>query len=306
MPTSFNFDRFQSTLMPRTQPSILPVMPTLDPLQVARFEEARQALTISELARESEPVAGGRMNFEAPGSWASRAVNLGIGHDVKVSEVDRIIEFYESRGCEPTVELCSFVEESLLDALQERAFTLHRFGTLLARRLDPGEDPRAMLPGALPQGPPSGVSIRLADPKDEADVDAAVRLSIEGFVPRGTTPADDFIQLMRRAVQHPRSTILFGERDSGDVIAMAGLEEAEHTVALFGAVVTSGWRRRGMQTWLLAERLHHAATMGKQYATIESRPGMNTERNAFKLGFHVAYVRTSLRRAGEGLVPSKE
>ncbi|MEO1130897.1 MAG: GNAT family N-acetyltransferase, partial [Planctomycetota bacterium] len=249
-------------------------MPTLDPLQVARFEEARQALTISELARESEPVAGGRMSFEAPGSWASRGVNLGIGHNVELSEVDRIIDFYTSRGCEPTVELCSFVDESLLDALQERAFTLHRFGTLLARPLDPAEDPRALLPSALPQGPPATIRIRQADPENEADVDAAVRLSVEGFVPPETTPPDDFIQLMRRAVQHPRSTILFGERDDGDIIAMAGLEEAEHTVALFGAVVTSGWRRRGMQTWLLAERLHRAASMGKQYATIESRPGM--------------------------------
>ena len=90
-----------------------------DPFSIARLEEARQAASTAasvELALRSdpkcshycvEPCADGSMCFAGFGSWWNQACGLGLHGEVSGQDIDRMIDFYVSRGVEPKIEVAS-------------------------------------------------------------------------------------------------------------------------------------------------------------------------------------------------------
>ena len=63
-------------------------------------------------------------------------------------------------------------------------------------------------------------------------------------------------------------------------------------VALFGGAATvPELRRRGMQAVLLCERMRYAAEHGCDLAMMVAEAGSNSQRNAERKGFRVAYTR---------------
>ena len=82
-------------------------------------------------------------------------------------------------------------------------------------------------------------------------------------------------------------------------------------VALFGgaATVPEVRRRRGLQAALLNERMRYAAEHGCDLAMMVAEAGSNSQRNAERKGFRVAYTRlkwklcASLRAALHSLLP---
>jgi GNAT superfamily N-acetyltransferase len=75
-------------------------------------------------------------------------------------------------------------------------------------------------------------------------------------------------------------------------------------MSLFGTSVLPAFRRRGIQQALIAARLGRALSLRADLASITSHPGIPTERNAARLGFQLAFVRSVLVKRGPGLVPS--
>jgi GNAT superfamily N-acetyltransferase len=67
-------------------------------------------------------------------------------------------------------------------------------------------------------------------------------------------------------------------------------------VALFaGAATVPEMRRRGLQTALLAERLRYARLQGCDLAMMVAETGSNSQRNAERQGFRIAYTRFKWR-----------
>jgi GNAT superfamily N-acetyltransferase len=67
-------------------------------------------------------------------------------------------------------------------------------------------------------------------------------------------------------------------------------------VALFaGAATVPELRRRGLQGALLAERMRHAAGAGCDLAMMVTEAGSESQRNAERKGFRVAYTRMKWR-----------
>jgi GNAT superfamily N-acetyltransferase len=64
-------------------------------------------------------------------------------------------------------------------------------------------------------------------------------------------------------------------------------------VALFGGSSTvPELRRRGLQTALLEERMRYAYDQGCDLAMMVALPGSESQRNAERKGFQIAYTRT--------------
>jgi len=64
-------------------------------------------------------------------------------------------------------------------------------------------------------------------------------------------------------------------------------------VALFGGSATvPELRRRGLQSALLRERMRYAFAQGCDLAMMAALPGSNSQRNAERAGFRIAYTRT--------------
>ena len=64
--------------------------------------------------------------------------------------------------------------------------------------------------------------------------------------------------------------------------------------ALFTTSTRSSFRKRGLQTALLDWRLRFAKENGARIATIETDPGSDSQRNAERFGFRLAYVTVEL------------
>jgi GNAT superfamily N-acetyltransferase len=67
-------------------------------------------------------------------------------------------------------------------------------------------------------------------------------------------------------------------------------------VALFaGSTTIPELRRRGLQTALLHERMRYAFDHGCDLAMMAALPGSDSQRNAERKGFQIAYTRTKWR-----------
>jgi len=265
----------------------------------ARRLEAIQAEVVRGLAAESEPVAGGWMAANGPGSYLNKTAGLGFDAEPSDDDVARIERFFVSRGIEPRVELTSFAPVAFLRGLAERGFVLQEFENTLVLPLTGIGDPRAL----LPRGWPEGVRIERVDPRDDPQVDTFVRTSGSGFIPEGEALPDEFLRTGIRAARTPEHDSFVAYAD-GQVAGAGGCGTRGAVTSLFGTSVLQPFRRRGIQQALIAVRLERALALGSDLADITSHPGIPTERNAARLGFRLAYVRAVLVKRGPGLIPS--
>lgn len=274
-------------------------MPHLTPHAIAIQEEARQARCVADLAAVAEPVGGGWMCFERKGAWCNQAAGMGLDGPVSGEELDRLVEFYVSREVEPRLELCPFAHESLVRGLAERGFVLREFENVLARELSADEDLRA----TLHHGWPPGLELELLDPTDSERVEIFVEVATCGFGTDGGLVPETFIEITRRMTSHS-GIYSFLALVNGVPAGGGQLGVSEAAGSLFGTSVVPEFRRRGVQAALIARRLEHARDAGCRLVTIGSRPGIATERNAARLGFHLAYTKVVMAMPGEGLTAS--
>lgn len=288
-------------LLPRTSGlSYSPPMPELLELaEVARAEEARVAMGVSEIADVAVPFAGGWMCRAAPGSWANGVFGAGLSTEVSESEVRALIDFFTVAGIEPRVELCPLAHRSFTDALAKAGFALRCFENVFFRPINPDE--RITPPFAAP----AALKIQVVDPLDEQDVERFAQASLGPFIPEGKEITQGMLDTTRRVARHPRCTCLMAELD-GRIVSTGALEVSGHVAALFALSVLKDYRRRGIQQAMMAWRLNEAARRGARFATIGARPGIGTERNARRMGFQVAYTKAILIRPGANLTPVVE
>ena len=262
-----------------------------DAAEIARLEESRQSRGVASVADLAEPIAGGFMCFAGPGSWANQAMGLGMSGPVADADIDRLIDFYASRGVEPRIELCPHADPSLVRGLADRSFVIREFKNVLVRDLS--------LP--LP-AMPDGIRVTRVDPTDERQIARYSQIRAEGF---GETNAPTAARLDRRSLAGGRVAGWLASIDGEDHAIASGAVAIDPPVAgLFGMTTLPPFRRRGCQRAMMIARLRAAADAGCRFATIHSEPHIGTGRNALRLGFTVVYTKVTLVRPGEGLLPS--
>jgi ribosomal protein S18 acetylase RimI-like enzyme len=265
----------------------------------ARRLEAIQAEVVRTLTAESEPVAGGWMAANGPGSYFNKTAGLGFDGEPSDEDVVRIERFFSSRGIEPRVELTPFAPIGFLRRLAEHGFVLQEFENTLVLPLQGLGDPRALLPG----GWPPGLRVERIDPRNASQVEFFVKTSASGFIPDGSAVPEQFLRDGTRAATAPEHDS-FIAHIGNEVAGAAGSGTRHGVTSLFGASVLPRFRRRGIQQALMVVRLERALGLGSDLVDITSHPGIPTERNAGRLGFQLAYVRAVLVKRAAGLVPS--
>ncbi|HAX41246.1 MAG TPA: hypothetical protein DCY80_01655 [Solibacterales bacterium] len=109
----------------------------------------------------------------------------------------------------------------------------------------------------------------------------------------------DFVREMGAILAAREQTVCFlGEVDG--VPGAAGALSLHEGIALFaGAATVPEMRRRGLQGALLEARMQYAADQGCDLAMMVAEAGSNSQRNAERLGFRIAYTRTKWRLSKE-------
>jgi hypothetical protein len=258
-----------------------------------RFERA-QAEAMVELARDASPVAGGWMTYGGAGAFVNKACGLGLVGAVEEDTARAISAFFTARGVTPQVEVCPCVHPSLLLALGRAAFQLKEFENVLFLELDRPEASRPALSSW-----PEGLLVERVDAKNPRAVQEYVALSSSGFVQEGAPLSEGFLASSLKAPQLPGYEAYVARLD-GQPAGASGCASRRGLTTLFGTSVLPAFRRRGIQQALFAVRLERARALGSTLAAVVSHPGMDTERNAVRLGFRMAYTRAVLVQPATG------
>lgn len=260
------------------------------PHEIAKLEEARIALAISELAGAYLEVGGGFACYGgSPDSWLNLVVGVAMSGAVTEEELDEIVGFYDERGVDPKIEVCPFADLSLPRGMGARGFYLTEFETVLCRPL-----------AGAPRSPlPADVVLEQIDPGDPTQLETFLSVHLACFAPDGGAKAAAMAEAARRMANHPRTTIWLVRVD-GAVAGAGGLETLDTLATLIAGGILEPFRRRGLQSALIDHRCRVARESGCTLATIGSNPDSSTGRNALRAGFVTAYTKSILTREPQG------
>ncbi len=237
-----------------------------------------------EINAAAQPIGGGHMIFAGVGSLIGRAVGLGFDGPASPADLDRLEEFYRSRGAPAQIDVCPLTDSGLMEMVKEHGYGLLELNNVLYRRLA-GEE----LIGPAPEG----ARIR-AGRREEAETFCGILQ--RSFFPQGDAP-NDFAAMVAPLFQMEGALTFVAEVEGKTVACGAGLVIPERkVVALFGAGTLAEFRGRGLQTTLLRLRMQVAAQAGCDVAVIVTQGGATSQRNAERLGFRVAYSKATLIR----------
>ncbi|MHC9290966.1 GNAT family N-acetyltransferase [Mycobacterium sp. LTG2003] len=233
------------------------------------------------------PVAGGFACFADAGSPMNKVVGLGfdgVPDEAVLGEIERALA---GRGAATQVELSNLADPEVGGLLTGRGYRLAGFENVLGRPV-----------GAEDLPAPTGVEVRRA-----ADVAAWVDVVVDGFAhpdAEGVASHEEF----------PRDVIERAEIDMEKAGAAPYIAVIDGTVAgggavrftdgiaqLCGAATAPAYRRRGVQTALLAARLADAAAAGCDIAVVTTAPGSKSQQNVQRRGFQLLYTRAILVKA---------
>lgn len=244
---------------------------------IALRDARRMVQVMQEVGGPSGQALGhGWLVADSLGSWAEYAVGLGMHGPEPAGQVQKLVDYYVSRGRVPRLQVPQGADPSWLDSLTSMGFRAYDVDTVLVRALG----------GPLPQrkGP---ISFTRVDPQNPEHLRLWVQAQCDGFRPH-ETPSPGAIEIAERVAKSPRSICLLVFWEA-ELAASGGVEFYEQSGVLFGGATLPEFRKRGLQSALIERRLHIAKERGAQYALIGSEPDGPTQRNASRAGFEVSH-----------------
>lgn len=234
-----------------------------------------------EIGATSEDIAGGIAVYAGVDSPVTQALGVGLDGDVSEAELDRLENFFRSRGAATAIELCPFAGISLYEALAKREYRLVEVSNVQFRELVSADFP----------GPADDITVR---PATAAERDLFTETVARGFAEIAPlTPAllDTMASFFDSEGNHPFIAFVDGfAAGGGSVFRFDGV------AGMFGASTLPEFRGRGVQQALLGARLRWALENGCELAEGVTLPGNASHRNHERFGFRVAYTRTKLVR----------
>ena len=241
-----------------------------------QFAEARRRL-FPDCGSCRMECAGAEVVFDGVDSPVTQTFGLGIFEDLTDACLDTIERFFLDRGAHVDHEVSPLAGVAALSLLCARHYRPIEIGSVMVR---PVENP-----------PPSEIKVRVASP-EQAELWAEI--SARGWThdhPELTALGKQFGAV---AFAREHGPCFLAELDGQP--GAAGSLWIHDGVALFsGAATVPEMRRRGLQSALLQERMRYAFDHGCDLAMMVAEAGGESQRNAERKGFRIAYTRTKWR-----------
>lgn len=245
----------------------------------ADFVEARARL-FPESNAEWIEVGGAYAMFDGNQSPLTQSFGLGIFDEITLTHLQQLEDFFTERGAEVFHEVSPLAETSLMNLLNARGYQPCELTSVLFQEIN-----EEMIAG-LQVNPQIGT--RIIEP-DEANLWA--KTSSDGWTTELEGLADFMFQLGQISAQTKIGLPFIAEIEA-EPIATGMLFIAGDVALLAGASTVPDGRRKGAQLALLNARLRFAAEKGCKIAMMGATPGSQSQKNAEKKGFRIAYTRT--------------
>lgn len=233
-----------------------------------------------------EPIAGGIAVFTEPHSPLNKVAGAGFGCVPDEAAVAALARRYAERGCPVQFEVSTLADPILVGMLTRRGYVLVGFENVLGRWLD----------GAALETP-AGIDVTCGDVDHaswlEVVVDGFATPDDQGLPSHDSVPHDSIERVISDFVAAP-GVVRYLARLDGTPVGGASMRTAEGVAQLCGAATLPPFRRRGVQTALLARRLGDARAAGCDLAVITTQPGSKSQQNAHRQGFGLLYARAVL------------
>lgn len=224
-------------------------------------------------------VGGAYAMFDGVESPLTQTFGLGLFEETTEEHLDEIEAFFSKYDAPVFHEISPMADPSLLELLNKRGYRPVELTTVMYRTLD------TYSANAFTQN--SAISTRVISP-DEVDVWA--RTSADGWATENEGLADFMFSFGRVGAQCKGAFPYLCELN-GKPISTGALLIYDDICLLAGASTIPEGRNRGAQTALLSARLRHATENGCTLAMMAASPGSQSQRNAQKNGFEIAYTR---------------
>jgi GNAT superfamily N-acetyltransferase len=247
----------------------------------AQFADARKLLNPHSTSTRMDH-AGTTVVFDGVDSPITQTFGLGMYEELSPEALDEIEQFFLDRGAEVMHEVCPFAGTATLDLLCARGYQPIEISNVMYRAVEQNGE---ALTG--------NIRVRVVG-GDEARLWSSI--SARGWT-HEHPELEEFVRRMGEAcVIREQSPCMLAEIDGAP--GAAGALIVHEGVALFaGAATVPEFRRRGLQGALLHERMRYAAEHGCDLAMMVAEAGSNSQRNAERKGFRVAYTRLKWKLA---------
>ena len=241
-----------------------------------QYAEARRRL-FPDSGAEWIECAGAYAVFDGIESPVTQTFGLALFEELTPASLDVIEGFFLDRGAPVLHEVSPFAGVAALEMLCARNYRPIEISNVLCR------------PVERPTGEEhSDVSVRLIAP-EEAQLWRDI--SARGWSHEHPELGDFLLDLGAVSAARGDSLSFLAEHDGTP--GAAGVLCIHDGVALFGGSATvPELRRRGLQSALLHKRMGYAFDHGCDLAMIVVQPGSDSQRNAERKGFRIAYTRT--------------
>ncbi|MGA2831677.1 MAG: GNAT family N-acetyltransferase [Terracidiphilus sp.] len=245
----------------------------------AHFAEARSRL-FPQSGSTWTKCAGATLVFDGVDAPTTQSFGLGLFEQLTAEALDEMERFFESRGAAVMHEVCPMAGTAVLDLLCSRSYKPFEVSNVLYRTVDRGD-----------LNHPSNIRVRVIG-AEEAQLWSDV--STRGWTHEHPELAAFVQQMGAVCVARKQSPCFLAEIDGKP--GAAGVLCLHEGVALFGGSATvPEFRRRGLQAALLEKRMEYALEQGCDLAMMVAEAGSNSQRNAERKGFRVAYTRLKWR-----------
>jgi len=246
------------------------------------FAETRRRL-VPESRAEWMECGGANVVFDGADSPITQTFGLGIFEELTAATLDEIERFFFERGAAANHEVSPLAGVAALRLLCDRGYRPIEISSVMCR------------PVELRQAADSGrIRVRVIE-RDEAQLWADV--SARGWTHDHPELLDFLHGFGAIAAARQRSVCFLAEYDGTP--GAAGALSIDNGVALFaGAATVPELRRRGLQAALLEERMRYAHEHGCDLAMMVAEAGSESQRNAERKGFRIAYTRVKWQKAG--------
>lgn len=227
-------------------------------------------------------VGGAYAMFDGVGSPLTQTFGLGIFEDATDAQLGQLEGFFKSRGADVFHEVSPLADQSILGVLAERGYRPIELTSVMFRPI---------LDSA--QRHPS-IRTRIVE-EDEADLWAETAAA--GWETEFEGLAEFMLAFGKVAARTSYGYPFIAELD-GRPVAAGGLTIFEDICLLAGASTIPEARNRGAQSALLSARLAFAASRNCTLAMMCASPGSQSQKNAQRNGFNIAYTRTKWHLKG--------
>jgi GNAT superfamily N-acetyltransferase len=243
------------------------------------YAEARRHLFPDSGAQWIE-CAGTYAVFDGIDSPVTQSFGLGLFENLRPAALDVIERFFLDRGAPVLHEVSPLAGVATLDLLCAGNYRPIELSNVLYRPVERSTDEQ-----------PTHISMRVIG-REETEL--WTNVSARGWAHEHPELLDFLQQLGAISSARKQSLCFLAEFDGKP--GAAGVLCVYQGIALFGGSATvPELRRRGLQTALLHARMRYACEHGCDLAMMVAQPGSDSQRNAERKGFRIAYTRTKWR-----------